>query len=802
MRKAENSNAKDKDTSSFEAPRHRPHWLAAFTCLVFGILIAVAMIDFEPAQSIQQTTNPTSVNLVGVIGAEYSWWVFHLLGGTAWLIPVFLLRMAFIYLRRARSLATTRLLAIICCLISFSALMAMQETIYTSKVIYTGGPGGLLGAFLYLTLLKDSLGVFGSALIFGTIYLVGFVCIFSRDIVADIGQLMHAFTEWRQKRAAQAVAHAEALRMKREAAAKEAATVNKPTEPKVEAARAEPAKATPLPLPAKPAAPDPTAPKPAARPLGKSAEATPAGKFALNIVKPEETKKAKSVIPQSDDKDYIPFPITLLRGQVKADAVNSEEEHLLNAANLMRILGEFGVEVKLGDVHVGPVITCYEVVPAAGVRVEKISGLDKNIALGMRAQSVRILAPIPGKAAVGVEVPNQTSTPVGMREILESSAWNDEKRELPIALGKDVSGKPLISDLTKMPHLLIAGATGSGKSVCINSIVASIVYSKSPKDVRLIMIDPKVVELKVFNILPHMLIPVVTEPKKVPAALKILLKEMERRYQQFAKVNVRNITGFNNRKKEKPQPLPPEQQAELDGVSEPIEIPERLPYIVAIIDELADLMMIAPAEIETSIARLAQLARAAGIHIIIATQRPSVNVITGVIKANLPSRIAFQVASQVDSRTILDGKGAETLIGRGDMLFTPPGTSKVVRAQGAFVADEEIAAIVEFLKEKNGLPQYDNAVKEQIDRTAKEDDEDGDEDEDGDMGDDSALFQQALDVLKSTKRASTSMIQRRLRIGYNRAARIMDLMEQKGIVGPENGSSPREILVDLDTYQP
>ncbi len=802
MRKAENSNAKDKDTSSFEAPRHRPHWLAAFTCLVFGILIAVAMIDFEPAQSIQQTTNPTSVNLVGVIGAEYSWWVYHLLGGTAWLIPVFLLRMAFIYLRRARSLATTRLLAIICCLISFSALMAMQETIYTSKVIYTGGPGGLLGTFLYLTLLKDSLGVFGSALIFGTIYLVGFVCIFSRDIVADIGQLMHAFTAWRQKRAAQAVARAEALRLKREAAAKEAATVNKPTEPKVEAARTEPAKATPMPLPAKPTAPDPTAPKPAARPSGKSAEAISAGKFALNIVKPEETKKAKSVIPQSDDKDYIPFPITLLRGQVKADAVNSEEEHLLNAANLMRILGEFGVEVKLGDVHVGPVITCYEVVPAAGVRVEKISGLDKNIALGMRAQSVRILAPIPGKAAVGVEVPNQTSTPVGMREILESSAWNDEKRELPIALGKDVSGKPLISDLTKMPHLLIAGATGSGKSVCINSIVASIVYSKSPKDVRLIMIDPKVVELKVFNILPHMLIPVVTEPKKVPAALKILLKEMERRYQQFAKVNVRNITGFNNRKKEKPQPLPPEQQAELDGVSEPIEIPERLPYIVAIIDELADLMMIAPAEIETSIARLAQLARAAGIHIIIATQRPSVNVITGVIKANLPSRIAFQVASQVDSRTILDGKGAETLIGRGDMLFTPPGTSKVVRAQGAFVADEEIAAIVEFLKEKNGMPQYDNSVKEQIDRTAKEDDEDGDEDEDGDMGDDSALFQQALDVLKSTKRASTSMIQRRLRIGYNRAARIMDLMEQKGIVGAENGSSPREILVDLDTYQP
>jgi S-DNA-T family DNA segregation ATPase FtsK/SpoIIIE len=354
-----------------------------------------------------------------------------------------------------------------------------------------------------------------------------------------------------------------------------------------------------------------------------------------------------------------------------------------------------------------------------------------------------------------------------------------------------------------MPHLLIAGATGSGKSVCINSIVASILYSKSPKDVRLIMVDPKVVELKIFNSLPHMLIPVVTEPKKVPAALKWLLGEMEQRYQIFAKVNVRNITGFNNRKKDPKAEFPPtEQQAELEGVADEIEIPDRLPYIVAIIDELADLMMIAPAEIETSIARLAQLARAAGIHLIIATQRPSVNVITGVIKANLPSRIAFQVASQVDSRTILDTKGADTLIGRGDMLFTPPGTSKLVRAQGAFVADEEVAEIVEFLK-RNGPPQYAQAVQQQIDRAAKEGDEDEEDGgEEGDLGDDEDLFQQAFDVLKSTRRASTSMMQRRLRIGYNRAARIMDLMEQKGIVGPENGSSPREILVDLDTYQP
>jgi S-DNA-T family DNA segregation ATPase FtsK/SpoIIIE len=367
-------------------------------------------------------------------------------------------------------------------------------------------------------------------------------------------------------------------------------------------------------------------------------------------------------------------------------------------------------------------------------------------------------------------------------------------------LGKDVSGQPLVSDLAKMPHLLIAGATGSGKSVCINAIVASILYSKSPRDVRLIMVDPKVVELKIFNALPHMLIPVLTEVKKVPGALKWLLAEMEQRYQIFGKTNVRNIVGFNNRKK---GGAAGDDQGVLPGVDaaaadDGIEVPERLPYIVVIIDELADLMMIAPAEVETNVARLAQLARAAGIHLIIATQRPSVNVVTGVIKANLPSRIAFQMASQVDSRTVLDTKGAETLIGRGDMLFTPPGTSRVVRAQGAYVSDEEIQSIVAFLKENNDPPLYAQAVQQQIDRAASEDGDDDGLGEEGDLGDDEDLYRQAMEVLRATRRASTSMLQRRLRIGYNRAARIMEIMEEKGIVGPENGSSPREILVDLD----
>ena len=834
MAKAERSNPKDKDNPSFEGPRYHRNVWAAIPCLALGILITYWLFNYIPSESSLHTSGATSevvhgklqqneivaggTKRLGLIGDNYSAGSVWLLGGAGCLVPVYLFWLAVVFLRKARHLAATRTFAQVACLLSGSALLAMQETIFADHNYFQEGPGGVLGRILYKDVFETLLGSFGSALILGSAYAAGMLFIFSRDIGADFEKLLHTYLEWRQRRAALKSAQADELRQKREAAAREKTaaavklsvppatapgTSKKMVLPKIGDPLAEQAKSATLPPMTKPAGETPVV-RSVTRPPVKIAEAAGAAdkKLELNIVKPEETKKARLALPQSDDKNYEFPPIKLLREQVKSDVTNSEEEHRQNAENLLRILGEFGVEVSLGEIHVGPVITCYEIVPAAGVRVEKISGLDKNIALGMRAQSVRILAPIPGKAAVGVEVPNKQSTPVGLREILESSVWNDEKRELPIALGKDVSGKPLISDLTKMPHLLIAGATGSGKSVCINSIVASILYSKSPKDVRLIMVDPKVVELKIFNSLPHMLIPVVTEPKKVPAALKILLQEMERRYQQFAKVNVRNITGFNNRKKEKPEPLPPEQQAELDGVVGEIEIPERLPYIVAIIDELADLMMIAPAEIETSIARLAQLARAAGIHLIIATQRPSVNVITGVIKANLPARIAFQVASQVDSRTILDGKGAETLIGRGDMLFTPPGTSKVVRAQGAFVADEEVQGMVDFLK-RNGPPQYDHSVQQQIDRAAKEDDEDADDGgEEGDLGDDGALFQQALDVLKSSKRASTSMLQRRLRIGYNRAARIMEIMEEKGIVGPENGSSPREILADLDTYQP
>ena len=526
----------------------------------------------------------------------------------------------------------------------------------------------------------------------------------------------------------------------------------------------------------------------------------------FKVVRAAKTEKAVDLFPERKG-DYH-FPTLDLLMDPPEEESSGDEDHMVKAKRLKETLSEFKIEIELGEVHTGPVITRYDVHPAAGVRVEKIANLDKNLAMALKADSVRILAPVPGKGCVGIEVPNEKPAAVCLKEILQSKAWADAGSEIPIVLGKEASGKPLVADLTKMPHLLVAGSTGSGKTVCINAIIASLCYHSSPEDVRFIMVDPKIVEMKVYNDLPHMLIPVVTEPKKVPGALKWLLVEMERRYQIFSKVGVRNIAGFNAKilkdkeEREKAQLLDAEMTAEeraaLSSVQVPrdddaLEIPEnKIPYIVCIIDELADLMMVAQADVETGIARLAQLARAAGIHLIIATQRPSVNVITGVIKANLPSRISFRVASYRDSQTILDGKGAEALIGRGDMLFIPPGSSTFARAQGAFVSDEEINGIVDYLK-INGPPQIIEEVREQIESAGEDDvlgEGDGDSDED-------PMVRKAIEIIRSTKRASTSNLQRKLSIGYNRAARIMDDLEDRGLVGPDTPGQGREILMDL-----
>jgi len=491
----------------------------------------------------------------------------------------------------------------------------------------------------------------------------------------------------------------------------------------------------------------------------------------------------------------------------------SKEELMANARLMQQTLAQFDIEVSLGDITKGPTITRYELHPAPGVKLEKITALSNNIAAALKAERIHILAPVPGKSSVGVEVPNAIKTKVIMRDLFESEEWRNTKAKIPIALGKDVYGHPIIADLAEMPHLLIAGSTGSGKSVCINSIIASLLYRFSPDQLRFVMIDPKVVELQQYNALPHLVVPVVTDPKKVILALRWVVNEMEKRYKIFARVGVRNIKSFNDRPKNKPLP---EQELELplsakkekvepgaEGFAvevdeeiivpreEDIVIPEKLSYIVVIIDELADLMLVAPADVEMAIARITQMARAAGIHCIVATQRPSVDVITGVIKANIPARIAFQVASRVDSRTILDAMGADKLLGKGDMLYLPPGSAKLNRAQGALITDQELQNIVDFIA-RQGKPSYEMEIHQQLSKPGAGGDVPSGIDEDED------LVQQCIEVIRSEQKASVSLLQRRLRLGYTRAARIMDELEGRGIVGPSKGAEPRDILIDLD----
>jgi S-DNA-T family DNA segregation ATPase FtsK/SpoIIIE len=505
--------------------------------------------------------------------------------------------------------------------------------------------------------------------------------------------------------------------------------------------------------------------------------------------------------------DFLQHPDLTLK------PTESKEELMANARLMQQTLAQFDIEVSLGDITKGPTITRYELHPAPGVKLEKITALNNNIAAALKAERIHILAPVPGKSSVGVEVPNPVKTKVIVRDLFESDEWRNSKARVPIALGKDVYGHPIVADLSEMPHLLIAGSTGSGKSVCINAIITSLLYRFSPDQLRFVMIDPKVVELQHYNTLPHLVVPVVTDPKKVILALRWVVNEMEKRYQIFAKVGVRNIASFNTRPKNRPLP-PAELELPLMAKKEKVEpgaegfavevdeeivvpreddivIPEKLSYIVVIIDELADLMLVAPADVEMAIARITQMARAAGIHCIVATQRPSVDVITGVIKANIPARIAFQVAAKVDSRTILDAMGADKLLGKGDMLYLPPGSAKLIRAQGALITDQEIASIVEFIA-KQGKPNYDLEIQQQLSKPANSfGDESGiDEDED--------LIQQCIEVIRSEQKASVSLMQRRLRLGYTRAARIMDELENRGIVGPSKGAEPRDILIDLD----
>lgn len=491
--------------------------------------------------------------------------------------------------------------------------------------------------------------------------------------------------------------------------------------------------------------------------------------------KPKKEKKPpkQAPLPTPTPGTYQLPPLSLLTNAKKIDQSNLKQHLKKQAEVLEETFQSFGIEAKVGQIHCGPTITSFEVHPAIGVKVQKIKTLENDLALNMEAKTIRIIAPIPGKAAVGIEVPNPQPQEVGFKEMLAAYQEGTQKFKIPILLGKAVNGDYVFSDLAKWPHGIIAGATGSGKSVCINTIVMSILHNASPDEIKLLMVDPKKVELTPYTNLPHMLAPVITEPRDACAALNWLVREMEKRYELLKAIGTRNIDSFNNRT------IDPELEKALD-----MEVPAKLPYYVAIIDELADLMMVSSSDIETPIARIAQMARAVGIHLILATQRPSREVITGLIKANFPTRISFKVASRVNSQIVLDETGADSLLGNGDMLFLPPGTSSLVRVQGAYIRDEDILASVRFINSQLP-PQYVIQTFKNMEFSKEPDDADEPAD---------SLYDQALETILSTGNASTTFLQRKLKIGYARAASLIDQLERRGVVGPAEGAKPRKIL--------
>ena len=524
----------------------------------------------------------------------------------------------------------------------------------------------------------------------------------------------------------------------------------------------------------------------------------PAVKAAKKKVKPSEAEVSEGIADvvqemeqmQPLEHKYVYPPIDLLKAGTGKKSANTESQLRETANKLQQTLKTFGVNVTVTNISCGPAVTRYEIQPEMGVKVSKIVGLADDIKLNLAAADIRIEAPIPGKAAVGIEVPNKENVMVAFRDLIDSKEFKESKSKISFAVGKDISGKTKVADIAKMPHLLIAGATGSGKSVCINTIIMSILYKADPNEVKLLMIDPKVVELSVYNGIPHLMIPVVTDPKKAAGALNWAVAEMTERYEKFAEANVREINGYN---------------AKVDSIEVPEgqERPQKMPQIVIIVDELADLMMVASNDVEQAICRLAQLARAAGIHLVIATQRPSVNVITGLIKANMPSRIAFAVTSGVDSRTILDMNGAEKLLGKGDMLFDPQGSPKPVRVQGAFVSDEEVSAVVEFITQNNAPAQYSDHVQKKMEDLQSSGNNGSVAISDNDGADDGkdSYFSEAAKIIVDKEKASIGMLQRYLKVGFNRAARIMDQLEEAGIVGPEEGTKPRKVLMTKEEYE-
>ncbi|MBN1270589.1 MAG: DNA translocase FtsK [Kiritimatiellae bacterium] len=752
--------------------------------LVLCILMVLSVFSYDAGDIplIQSPPNDPTANFIGPLGAWFAFLVFMLFGVVGYLVPLAVGVQGLTALLRRHGRTWPKAIWMALMLVALVSLAELQFDLWApvAQRLNLASTGGVLGNVVAHRWLVRLMGEVGTVIVSVGVLLVSLILLFEvapiavlrqvggwglglyrrldaviearRERRAEVDQRERELTKRRQRIEEAMRGREETVERRRAPAAQTAPAVPMPETPMAERAAeartapaAEPRKRTPRPAPAEPAAP---------------MAALPASSFNLPAM------GLLDELPPAADRE------------IKGDFQTS-------ARILKETMLEFGVDVEVTNIERGPVVTRYELLPAPGVRVERIVSLSNNIALAMKAESVRVQAPIPGKGVVGIEVPNPKTTLVYLREILESGRWQSSSAALPLALGKDVSGRELVSDLAEMPHLLIAGATGSGKTVCVNSLLAGLLMSRTPDQLRLMLVDPKIVEFAVYKDLPHLVVPVITDAKKVNLGLRWAINEMEKRYKLFAKVGVRNIQSYNARPIVKQEELFAEEGSPEDQSGEP---PTRLPYLVIVIDELADLMLVAQAEIEMSIARLAQLSRAVGIHMVIATQRPSVNVITGTIKANLPARLAFQVASKVDSRTILDANGADKLLGKGDMLFLPPGSSKLTRAQGTMTTDQEIRRIVDFYRGQGG-PQYEGAIKEKIESTAVDL---------PDLEEDDDLIEKATEVIRQTQRASTSSLQRRLRIGYTRAARLMDLLEERGVVGPPRGSEPREILFDLD----
>ena len=793
----------------------REAWSIVLLAVCVILFLSLTSYDWRDIPLLYQPVNAPPANFIGPGGAWTAFVLFELFGLCAYLIPLWFLGFGIVMIFHGIEHIRAKLIWAALIMVSLSCLLELHAHWFESFLLAwnVSAVGGIPARMLAQLLSVQLLGDVGANILIMAIFLAGLVLFFGWDAILRVTAMLHdkagRLASRQDRDMLDPHKHKpEVKSWKRERLERVAAREEKRLEEGPEQGEL-------IPLPKQEKEPVKSAPKVKERPVPvvEPAEEEPVP-VPAPTPKPIAAKLEPRSVPPPPPPVVVPgayqLPPLSLLSEIPANrpsAIQADTDAI--GRLIVQTLDEFGIKTELKTVECGPTVARYELIPAAGVKIEKIVGLSNNLALSLKASSVRVQAPIPGKGTVGVEVPNITTSMVYLRELLQGPHWHPHRMEIPIILGKDVGGNDLIADLATMPHLLVAGATGSGKTVCMNSILAGLFMSRSPEQLQLMLIDPKIVEFSVYNHLPHLLgarNEVITDPKRVAGALRWAITEMERRYQIMAKAGVRNIKTFNAR--------PIEKQMNLLGDSEEVSrLPARLPYIVIIVDELADLMLTAQAEIENYIARIAQLARAVGIHMILATQRPSVDVITGTIKANFPARIAFQVAQKNDSRTILDANGADKLLGRGDMLFLPPGASKLIRAQGALISDEDIHKIVDFIKKQCPSPVVapsnesgSAARKTDIARVAPPPATDGRPTpsfddmlaKGGDDTEDDQLIEMSVQIIRETHRASTSSLQRRLRIGYTRAARIMDVLEERGIVGPARGSDPREILIDMD----